>query len=114
MATIHDYEDGDKILMFLLKEDDIFPIEFSTKICEGIKKFYKFKSDQKKIDKTHADIREQMENNFRKERAELEEDMKNYQNEINLSVKMNLGKYLNKIYHVEKKKKDLPCDKRIK
>lgn len=49
MATIHDYEDGDKILMFLLKEDDIFPIEFSTKICEGIKKFYKFKSDQKKL-----------------------------------------------------------------
>ena len=84
MNTIHDYEDGDKILMFLLKEDDIFPLEFSTKICEGIRKFYKFKADQKKIDKTHSDIREQMENNFRKERAELEEEMTNYQNEINL------------------------------
>ena len=96
MATIHDYEDGDKILMFLLKEDDIFPIEFSTKICEGIKKFYKFKSDQKKIDKTHADIREQMENNFKKERAELEEDMKNYQNEINLlDNQIHISDYVN-------------------
>ena len=84
LATIHDYEDGDKILLFLLKEDDVFPLEFSNKICEGIKKFYKFKADQKKIDKTHADIREQMENNFKKERAELEEEMVNYQNEINL------------------------------
>ena len=96
MATIHDYEDGDKILMFLLKEDDIFPIEFSTKICEGIKKFYKFKSDQKKIDKTHADIREQMENNFKKERAELEEEMKNYQNEINLlDNQIHISDYVN-------------------
>jgi hypothetical protein len=84
LATIHDYEDGDKILLFLLKEDDVFPLEFSNKICEGIKKFYKFKADQKKIDKTHADIREQMENNFKKERVELEEEMVNYQNEINL------------------------------
>lgn len=47
LATIHDYEDGDKILLFLLKEDDVFPLEFSNKICEGIKKFYKFKADQK-------------------------------------------------------------------
>jgi hypothetical protein len=84
MNTIHDYEDGDKILVFLLKEDDVFPAEFSNKICDGIKKFYKFKADQKKIDKTHSDIREQMENNFKKERAELEEEMTNYQNEINL------------------------------
>ena len=84
LTTIHDYEDGDKILMFLLKEDDLFPLEFSSKICDGIRKYYKFKSDQKRIDKTHADIREQMENNFKKERAELEEEMTNYQNEINL------------------------------
>ena len=96
LGTIHDYEDGDKILMFLLKEDDIFPLEFSTKICEGIKRFYKFKADQKRIDKAHADIREQMENNFKKERAELEEEMTNYQNEINLlDNQIHISDYVN-------------------
>ena len=96
MAAIHDYEEGDKIFMFLLKEDDIFPLEFTSKICDGIKKFYKFKSDQKRIDKIHSDIREQMENNFKKERAELEEDMKNYQDEINLlDNQIHISDYVN-------------------
>ena len=96
MAAIHDYEEGDKIFMFLLKEDDIFPLEFTSKICDGIKKFYKFKSDQKRIDKIHSDIREQMENNFKKERAELEEDMKSYQDEINLlDNQIHISDYVN-------------------
>ena len=96
MNVIHMYEDGDKILMFLLKEDDIFPADFSIKICEGIRKFYKFKSEQKRIDKIHADIREQLENNFKKERAELEEEMINYQNEINLLDKqIHITDYVN-------------------
>ena len=30
LAAIHDYEDSEKILMFLLKEDDVFPLEFSN------------------------------------------------------------------------------------
>ena len=68
--------------MFLLKEDDVFPLEFSNKICDGIKKFYKFKFEQARVDKMHQDNREVLENNFRKERAELEEEMLNYQNEI--------------------------------
>ena len=84
LGCIHEYEDGDKILVFLLKEDDVFPLEFSNKICDGIKKFYKFKFEQARIDKIHQDNREVLENNFRKERAELEEEMVNYQNEVNL------------------------------
>ena len=102
MACIHNYEDVDKIFMFLLKEDDIFPIEFSTKICEGIKKFYKYRQDQKRIDKIHADIREQMENNFKKERAELEEDMKNYQNSINLlDNRIHITEYVNVVADIK-------------
>ena len=84
LQAVHDYEDSDKILMFLLKEDDVFPLEFSNKICDGIKKFYKFKFEQARIDKMHQDNRETLENNFRKERAELEEEMNGVQNEINL------------------------------
>ena len=84
LQCVHDYEDGDKILVFLLKEDDVFPLEFSTKICDGIRKFYKFKYEQARIDKMHQDNRETLENNFRKERAELEEDMNGVQGEISL------------------------------
>ena len=96
LACIHDYEDGDKILVFLLKENDIFPIEFSNKICDGIKKFYKFKYEKSRIDKMHQDNREVLENNYKKERAELEEDMTNYQNEINLlDNQMHITDYVN-------------------
>ena len=96
LAAIHDYEDSEKILMFLLKEDDVFPLEFSNKICDGIKKFYKFKFEQSRIDKMHQDNREVLENNFRKERAELEEEMTNYQNEINLLDKqIHISDYVN-------------------
>ncbi len=96
LAAVHDYEDGDKILMFLLKEDDVFPLEFSNKICDGIKKFYKFKFEQARIEKMHQDNREVLENNFRKERAELEEEMTNYQNEINLLDKqIHISDYVN-------------------
>ncbi len=96
LAAIHDYEDSDKILMFLLKEDDLFPLEFSNKICDGIKKFYKFKFEQTRIDKMHQDNREVLENNYRKERAELEEEMTNYQNEITLLDKqIHISDYVN-------------------
>ena len=96
LAAIHDYEDSDKILMFLLKEDDVFPLDFSNKICDGIKKFYKFKFEQARIDKMHQDNREVLENNFRKERAELEEEMTNYQNEINLlDTQIHISDYVN-------------------
>ena len=102
LATIHEYEDADKIFMFLLKEDDLFPIEFSSKICEGIKKFYKFKADQKRIDKTHAEIREQMENNFKKERAELEEEMNVYVKEINLlDNQIHISDYVNVVANIK-------------
>ena len=102
LGTIHDYEDGDKIFMFLLKEDDLFPSSFTTKICEGIKKFFKFKQDQKRIDKNHADIREQMENNFKKERAELEEEMNNYEKEINLlDNQIHISDYVNVFSNVK-------------
>jgi hypothetical protein len=96
LAAIHDYEDSDKILMFLLKEDDVFPLEFSNKICDGIKKFYKFKFEQTRVDKMHQDNREVLENNFRKERAELEEEMINYQNEItSLDNQIHITDYVN-------------------
>ena len=96
LAAIHDYEDGDKILMFLLKEDDVFPLEFSNKICDGIKKFYKYKFEQARIDKMHSDNREVLENNFKKERAELEEEMNKYQNEINsLDKQTHINEYAN-------------------
>ena len=96
LAALHDYEDGDKILMFLLKEDDVFPAEFSNKICDGIKKFYKYKFEQARIDKMHADNREVLENNFKKDRAELEEEMTNVQNEINLLDKqIHISDYVN-------------------
>ena len=96
LACIHDYEDGDKILMFLLKENDVFPLEFSNKICDGIKKFYKFKFEKARIDKMHQDNREVLENNYKKERAELEEDMTNYQNEINLlDNQIHISDYVN-------------------
>ena len=96
LAALHDYEDSDKILMFLLKEDDVFPLEFSNKICDGIKKFYKFKFEQARIDKMHADNREVLENNFKKERAELEEEMASCHNEINLLDKQtHISDYVN-------------------
>ena len=108
MNAIHNYEDGDKILMFLLKEDDIFSSEFSTKICEGIRKFYKFKSEQKRIDKIHSDIRETLENNFRKERAELEEKMISLQNEINLLDKqIHITDYVNVFENIKFLKAEL-------
>ena len=81
--TIRDYEDSDKILLFLIKEDDIFPTEFKMKICDGIKKFYKFKAEQERIDKIHQDNRETLENIFRKERNELEAKMNEYISDIN-------------------------------
>ena len=96
LAAIHEYEDSDKIMMFLLKEDDIFPLEFSNKICDGIKKFYKFKFEQARIDKMHQENREVLENNFKKERAELEEEMTNFQNEVNLLDKqIHISDYVN-------------------
>ena len=102
LACIHDYEDSDKILMYLLKEDDVFSLEFSNKICDGIRKFYKFKFEQARIDKIHQENREVLENNFKKERAELEEEMTNYENEINLlDTQTHISDYVNVFANIQ-------------
>ena len=80
---INSYEDSYKIMIFLIKENDLFDENMISKICIGIKNFFKFKKDKQRIDKMHQENKEALENNFHKERKELEERIINYVNEIN-------------------------------
>ena len=80
---INSYEDSYKIMIFLIKENDLFDENMINKICLGIKNYFKFKKDKQRIDKMHQENKEILENNFHKERKELEERINNYVNEIN-------------------------------
>ena len=77
------YEDSYKIMIFLIKENDIFDENIITRICTGIKNFFKFKKDKQRIDAMHQENKEALEANFHKERKELEEKIEEYANEIN-------------------------------
>ena len=75
-----------KDMMFYSKEPkikNIFDENMINKICLGIKNYFKFKKDKQRIDKMHQENKEILENNFHKERKELEERIVEYVNEIN-------------------------------
>ena len=80
---INSYEDSYKIMLFLIKENDLFDENVISKICLGIKNYYKFKKDKQRIDKMHQENKETLENIFLKERKELEEKINEYVIEIN-------------------------------
>ena len=80
---LNSYEDSYKIMIFLIKENDLFDENITSRICNGIKNFYKFKKDKQRIDKMHQENKEALEANFHKERKELEEKIEEYVNEIN-------------------------------
>ena len=80
---LNSYEDSYKIMIFLIKENDLFDENMISKICIGIKNFFKFKKDKLRIDKMHQENKETLENIFHKERKELEEKIVEYVNEIN-------------------------------
>ena len=80
---LNSYEDSYKIMIFLIKENDLFDENMISRICIGIKNFFKFKKDKLRIDKMHQENKETLENIFHKERKELEEKIVEYVNEIN-------------------------------
>ena len=80
---VNSYEDSYKIMIFLLKENDIFDSNVIDKICLGMKNYFKFKRDKERIDKIHAENRQALEIVFNKERKELEEKIETYVKEIN-------------------------------
>ena len=82
-SILNSYEDSYKIMIFLIKENDLFNENIINRICLGIKNFLKFKKDKQRIDKMHQENKETLENNFHKERKELEEKILEYVNEIN-------------------------------
>ena len=82
-SILNSFEDSYKIMIFLIKENDLFDENMMNKICTGIKNFFKFKKDKLRIDKMHQENKETLENNFHKERKELEEKIVEYVNEIN-------------------------------
>ena len=82
-SILNSYEDSYKIMIFLIKENDLFDENITSRICLGIKNFFKFRKDKQRIDKMHQENKETLENIFHKERKELEEKIKLYINEIN-------------------------------
>ena len=80
---LNSYEDSYKIMIFLIKENDLFDENIISRICIGIKNYFKFKKDKLRIDKMHQENKETLENNFHKERKELEQKIVDYVNEIN-------------------------------
>ena len=81
--ALNSYEDSYKIMLFLIKENDLFDENVISKICLGIKNYCKFKKDKQRIDKMHQENKETLENIFLKERKELEEKINEYVIEIN-------------------------------
>jgi len=81
--VLNSYEDSYKIMLFLIKENNLFDENVMSKICLGIKNYYKFKKDKQRIDKMHQENKETLENIFLKERKELEEKINEYVIEIN-------------------------------
>jgi hypothetical protein len=77
------YEDSYKIMIFLIKENDLFEDSLIKKICLGMKNYYKFKRDKERIDKIHQENKQALEVIFNKERKELEDKIETYVNEIN-------------------------------
>ena len=82
-SILNSYEDSYKIMIFLIKENDLFDENIMNRICLGIKNYLKFKKDKQRIDKMHQENKENLETNFHKERKELEEKILDYVNEIN-------------------------------
>jgi hypothetical protein len=80
---LNSYEDSYKIMIFLIKENDLFDENIISRVCIGIKNYFKFKKDKLRIDKMHQENKETLENNFHKERKELEQKIVDYVNEIN-------------------------------
>ena len=80
---LNSYEDSYKIMIFLIKENDLFDENITNRICTGIKNFVKFKKDKQRIDKMHQENKETLEAIFHKERKELEDKIVLYVNEIN-------------------------------
>ena len=70
-------------MIYLIKENDLFDENMISKICIGIKNFFKFKKDKLHIDKMHQENKETLDNIFYKERKELEEKIVVYIKEIN-------------------------------
>ena len=82
-GVLNSYEDAYKIMIFLIKENDLFDENIINKICTGIKNYFKFKKDKQRIDKMHQENKETLENIFHKERKELEEKIDIFINEVN-------------------------------
>ena len=70
-------------MIFLIKENDLFDENIISRICTGIKYYFKFKKDKQRIDNMHQENKEALENNFHRERKELEEKIEDYVKEIN-------------------------------
>ena len=84
IGLVKDFDESHKIFLFLIKSNDIFSEDMINKIAEGIKSFYKFKSDSEAVEKMHKENIEFLENKFKKEREEVEEDINKFLNEINM------------------------------
>ena len=80
---INSYEDSYKIMLFLIKENDIFDEDLVKKICSGMKNYFKFKRDKERIDNIHTENRRALEVIFYQQRKELEEKIELYVSEVN-------------------------------
>ena len=80
---INSYEDSYKIMLFLVKENDIFSDNLIQKICLGMKNYYKFKRDKERIDNIHTENKRSLEAIFYEERKKLEDKIELYVNEVN-------------------------------
>jgi hypothetical protein len=80
---INSYEDSYKIMLFLVKENDLFNDNIIQKICSGMKNYYKFKRDKERIDNIHVENKHSLEAIFYEQRKQLEDKIELYVKEVN-------------------------------
>ena len=78
------FEDAYKIYIFLIKIGHFFTDDLIGKTVEAMKRMRKYQADSERVDKMHKENREYLENKFKTEKKEIEDDIDAYLQEVNL------------------------------
>ena len=99
------FEDAYKIYIFLIKIGHFFTDDLIGKTVEAMKRMRKYQADSERVDKMHKENREYLENKFKTEKKEIEDDIDAYLQEVNLlDFQTHINEYdnvLSIIFHLE-------------
>ena len=85
LSVVHRrFEDAYKIYIFLIKIGHLFTDDLINKTVEAMKRTRKYQVDSERVDKMHKENREFLENKFKNEKKEIEDDIDAYLQEVNL------------------------------